>query len=189
MSELWALGAVGALALAGASRGSRAWSLGMPGGRVLYRATSDGFSGTGSHWTPCQEDAEAYMLAGVGHGGDALICAKPSSKDVVLRLSSTRDLADAILYAMTEEEATLSLSVHEDGLPQALQGFYAFEVLEGEAAIGRQDPILSRVPLLLSKIADWVVFSEPKIGEGSLICETWRRLDDRHPLEDLKLCS
>lgn len=40
---------------------------------TLYRATSTGYQGRWSCWTPERETAAAYQLAGVGHGGASIV--------------------------------------------------------------------------------------------------------------------
>jgi hypothetical protein len=157
---------------------------------VLYRATSTGFTGVGSHWTPNIEDAEAYTNDGVGHGGVDILAAVPAAADVVVKVKTPRDLADAILSATTDDEDDaladeLQLADHERGdlpefLADKLNGYYAFQVLEGD--VGKRRSVLKNVPEILARVTDWIVFYEPRVGNASAVCETWRRLDDRHDM-------
>lgn len=156
----------------------------------LYRATSTGFTGVGSHWTPNIQDAEAYTNEGVGHGGSQIVEARPAADDVVLRVDTPRELADAILSATDEDEDDrladeLRLDDRERDrlaayLAEKLNGYYVFQAIEGE--VGRRGSVLQDVPEILARVADWIVFHEPRVGAQSEICETWRRLDDRHAM-------
>lgn len=149
---------------------------------VLYRATSAGYVGVGSHWSSSREDAEAYTAPGVGHGGERVLAMRPSPDDVILRVRDSRELASEILAAMNADEAAQLDDELEGGpLAEALRGMYVFQVLEGEAGTRRRS-VLADVPAILARVADWIVFYEPRVGDAMLVCETWRRLDDRHPM-------
>ena len=65
-------------------------------------------------------------------------------------------------------------------LAEKLNGYYVFQAIEGE--VGRRGSVLQDVPEILARVADWIVFHEPRVGAQSEICETWRRLDDRHAM-------
>ncbi len=63
----------------------------------LWRATDtpDDF-GPYTYWTESLEDAEAYMEAGVGHGGPILLHVVIASLGDVLEVDSPRDVAKAV---------------------------------------------------------------------------------------------
>lgn len=151
---------------------------------TLYRATTSGYEGVGSHWSTSRADAEAYTAAGVGRGGGTVIARRVSPDDIVLRVSSSVELAREVVAAMNADELTrLERELGGGVIEDVVRGMYPFQVLEGDAAavLGRRS-VMYDVPSILARVADWVVFSEPRVGDAMLVCETWRRLDDRHEL-------